>query len=528
MINRALALVCLTALCGCGKDTQSNGEGSIAPAVAAAVSANNAFSVDLYRHLSAGPGNLFFSPFSMSTALAMTAEGARGDTALQMGEVLRYPQAARRPETGTQAAPWDMSLIHGGFAALTERLTARDPSEEATVRNGISKLRATLEAANRKVERERLEAARLEGANEWQDYYEAGEEAARAAAALNEALARLDRYELRVANALWGEQTYPFRASYIETISTHFGTSGVFPADFKNSFPAERVRINGWVAEQTQDRIHGIIPELPPGEAQLMRLILVNAIYFKGEWSEPFQANATKLRDFFLASGKVVKTPTMMAPGLEVGRYAAFEGTGAFFATPRQIERGQTAGLYPGENGFAILELPYKGGALSMIVLVPRAIDGLGTIEATLTADKLNAWTSRLEKREIDVLLPRFKLETDYQLGEKLKAMGMVRAFTDPRLPEGADFGGMSDAQDPMRKLYISKVLHKAFVEVNEKGTEAAAATAVMMPMAGGMPPKIPFVPVFFANRPFLFLIWDQAEGAILFMGRVSDPTQPG
>jgi serine protease inhibitor len=208
---------------------------------------------------------------------------------------------------------------------------------------------------------------------------------------------------------------------------------------------------------------------------------------------------------------------------MNVARYAAFRGDGTLFETPQRINRGENDSkkLYPDDRGFQMLELPYKGGEVSMVVLVPRSADHLGLLEQKLNSEKLQGWIGKMANREVHVFLPKFKLETSYSMADTLKGMGMVRAFVNPLDPKGAQFDGMSASSDPAQKLYISKVLHKAFVEVNEKGTEAAAATVVMMPAAEAAPVSVPFTPVFKADRPFLFLIRDVKTGSILFMGRM-------
>jgi serine protease inhibitor len=263
---------------------------------------------------------------------------------------------------------------------------------------------------------------------------------------------------------------------------------------------------------------------LPPHEAKLVRLILTNAIYFKGAWSVPFSEADTKPRDFTLADGKKIKAPIMNARWLDVGCYGAFNADGSLFKTPVKIKRGQKTGLYPGAKGFAMLELPYKGDDISMVLIAPNAHDGLGVIEKKLTTDNLAAWIGKLQKRKTNVFLPKFKLETKYEMNDTLKAMGMARAFTDPRSPKGADFTGMCASKDPRHRLYITKVIHKAFVEVNEKGTEAAAATAVIMSGVRSAPMSRPFTPTFQADRPFLFVIRDKQTNSILFMGRINNP----
>ena len=487
-----------------------------------AVQANSDFAFDLYRQLSgenAGK-NMFFSPYSVSSALAMTAEGARGPTAVEMGTVLRFPQAARRIGADAQLIPWQTSLIHAGMGRLNARLTGKDVDEAAVqaARRKIAELRKALDAAKAKV-------AEARKSRNWKEYGKATQAERKVAKALNEASAQVDQYELRIANALWGEKTYPFLKNYVDTINTHYGTGGIFPADFKNNFPAERAKINKWVEDLTNNRIKDLIPKLSPDEARLLRLVLTNAIYFKGEWSEPFKEAHTKDLPFTPAAGQPVKTPIMSARNLEAGRYAAFNANGSFFNTPRMIRRGQKTALYPGKDGFAMLELPYKGDEISMVLIAPNSPDGIAAIEKKLTPAALAAWIGKGIKRKTHVFVPKFKLETKYMMNDTLKAMGMVRAFTDPRMPNGADFTGMCASTDPRLKLYITKVIHKAFVEVNEKGTEAAAATAVMMAVATSVRMTTPFTPTFKADRPFLFIIRDKNTGSILFMGRMMNPT---
>ena len=221
----------------------------------------------------------------------------------------------------------------------------------------------------------------------------------------------------------------------------------------------------------------------------------------------------------------------MHAPKLGVGRYGAFNADGSHFNTPIRIRRGEDPkGHYPQADGFAIVELPYKGEDLSMVVIAPNDPAGLSAIENKLTPENLNAWIGRLKKRDTHVYLPKFKMETDYKLGDTdepgtLQKMGMVRAFIDPRIPKtGAQFKGMTTSTDPMKQLYITKVFHKAFVEVNEKGTEAAAATAVVMAVPRSLPKDVPFIPEFKADRPFVFLIREKSTGSVLFLGRMMTP----
>ena len=501
-------------------DTAGAAETGQAP-VQHAVRANSDFAFDCYQQLAkdnAGK-NLFFSPYSISSALAMTAEGARGETAMEMGKVLRFPPAARRVGDDAQLIPWRTALIHTGMAALNDRLTGKDESADKAARAEIARLREALQAAQ-------AQTKELRAKRNWREYSKAAQEERQIVAKLNKASGKVDQYELRIANALWGEKTYPFLDSYVKTIAKHYKTGGVFPCDFKNDFPTERARINKWVEDQTNNRIKDLIPQLSPQEARLLRLVLVNAIYFKGEWATPFKEADTKPLDFALADGRKVQTPIMSARGFKDGRYAAFNADGSYFNTPRRIRHGQKTGLYPGEGGFALMELPYKGDDLSMVLIAPNAPGGLAAVEKKLTADGLAAWVGKLQGRKVHVFVPKFKMETKYQLNKTLISMGMVRAFKNPLFPGGADFTGMCASRDPRDRLYITKVLHKAFVEVNEKGTEAAAATAVMMAAGTAMPVTVPFTPTFKADRPFLFLIRDKKTNSILFIGRMTNPTE--
>jgi serine protease inhibitor len=441
-----------------------------------AVAADAGFAVDLYRQLcKENPGkNLFFSPYSMSSALAMAAEGARGETAAEMGRVLCFPDAARRAGDDAQLSPWNAALIHTGMAALNKRFNAPKPASKA-IRGKID-----------------------------------------------------SQYELLVANALWAEKTYPFQPSYLETIRKYYAQGGAFPADFRNQPEPTRLRINAWVEEQTRQRIKDL---LPPGSVDpLTPLVLTNAIYFKGEWAEVFQKGQTQEDDFLLADGGKARVPMMRHDGLGSASYAAFNGDGTFFDTPREIETGKSPELYPDGHGFTMLEIPYKGDDLSMVAIVPQAADGLTALESSLTSASIQSWVGKLQKRAVNVFLPKFKLKTAYTLNDTLKAMGMVRAFVNPAAgPNGADFDGMCAIQNPAldQKLYIGLVVHKAFVAVDEKGTEAAAATAgPMRPGAMRRPHMVPFTPTFRADKPFVFLIRDRHTGCILFLGRMVSPKE--
>jgi len=434
-----------------------------------ALAANSDFAIDLYHQLAGeNPGaNLFFSPYSISTALAMVAEGAREETAIEIGEVLRYPEAARSIGGDARLLPWNTSLIHTGMKALQDRLQTAP-----------------------------------------QDDPEAGEVP----------------FQLHIANRLFGEQTYPFDQNYLDTISGFYGAGVIAPKDFRENHEAARREINQWVEEQTEERIADLLGAGALDE--FTRLVLVNAIYFKGDWATQFDAENTMEEDF-QAPGAKVSVPMMRKNGMPGTRYAAFDGEGKFFETPAM--RGiiaENPPFYPEADGFQILELPYKGGELSMVIMLPQDAAGLDALERNLTSANLNAWLDKVEQRPVNVQMPKFRMETDYQkMAGTLEAMGMRRAVTDPRDPDnGAQFHGMTTSTDPMEQLYISTVAHKAFVEVNEEGTEAAAATAVVMPTPRSAGPE-PFTPTFRADRPFLFAIRDMETGTILFLGRMVDPT---
>ncbi len=491
----------------------------------AVVEANTDFALDLYKQLAKENtgDNLFFSPYSVSNALVMALEGARLETADEMGRVLRLPDAARRIGDDAQQIPWQTSLIHSGMAELNELLMGeKDRAETAAISDRIDELREQLAATKARMQQ-------LREGGKWQELRAAQQQEQKIVATLNELSAQVDQYEIRVANALWGEKTYPFDPEYLATIGEYYKTGGIFPVDFRRAFDDARLNINAWIEDQTNRRIKDLIPAGALDE--YTRLVLTNAIYFKGEWATPFEEQHTRDRDFTLADGTKVQTPIMHAPSLKVARYGAFNSDGSFFDTPMRIRHDQDPKqFYPESGGFAMVELPYKGDDLSMVVIAPNDPAGLAAIEVQWTPAKLDRWIGQLQQRETHVYLPRFTMETEFTLGDAegtgtLEQMGMVRAFKDPRFPEtGAQFPGMTTSTDPMEQLYMSKVLHKAFVEVNEKGTEAAAATAVFMAGPTSVPRDRPFVPEFKADRPFVFLIRDNRTGTVLFLGRMMAP----
>jgi serine protease inhibitor len=476
-----------------------------------AVEASNAFACDLYRKLNdtSADKSILFSPYSISTALAMTLEGARGDTAIEMAKVLRVPN------------PDQTSVYCEGFKAIADRLIAgHDPVRVAAERKKLADWRAELAAVNKTI-------ADRQKQGKYDTLVPQYNRSFALANSINKLAKEVDQFDLRVANALWGDKSHPFAANYLASVDRMFGSGNLRLADFRNNYPAERTVINCWVEQQTNDRIKDLLPPLEPGEARLLRLVLVNAIYFKGDWSQPFDAKRTADVDFHLAGGAKARAK-MMEQTTGEGRYAAFEGDGTYFVTPRELpvstpnNRLRKVETYPGDAGFQMAELPIQGGRISMVFLAPRKADGLPALESKLTGVALSSWIAKLERRDVHVKLPRYKLETNYELGSSLQAMGMKRAFSDD-----ADFSALTASVDPRDRLHISRVIHKAFVEVNEKGAEAAAATAVTMAAPGAVLVErtMPFTPDFVADRPFLFLIRDPESGMILFLGRVTQPS---
>ncbi|MBW7992221.1 MAG: hypothetical protein FVQ84_19710 [Planctomycetes bacterium] len=373
------------------------------------VLSNSTFAFDLYRQLCSLEGNLFFSPYSISTALALAYAGARGNTEKQMAQTLHFSL--------------DQKSIHPVFAELQ------------VVLNQIQK----------------------DG-----------------------------NIKLCIANSLWPQQDYKFLNEYLSLVKRSYGAY-ITGVDYINARQTACKLINEWVENKTEDRIKDLVQ--PESLDELTLLVLVNAIYFKGNWESPFDVSKTKDVNFYVSSKKSVQIPMMHQT--EKFRYAEF----------RTLQ---------------IIELPYIGDSLSMLLILPKRIDGLGQIENSLSVENIEFWRQCLDKREVNISIPKFKMSRELLLVNMLKALGMDDAF----IYQQANFAGM-DGRDNW--LFIGGVIHKAFIEVNEEGTEAAAATAVGM--LGGAPPT---PPVFRADHPFLFLIQEKQTGSILFIGRVTDPTKSG
>jgi serpin B len=290
-------------------------------------------------------------------------------------------------------------------------------------------------------------------------------------------------YQLRVANRLWGQKGYPIRPEFLALTREQYGAE-MSLLDFAQAESA-RAEINQWVEQQTNGKIKDLIASGMIGA--FTRLVLTNAVYFQGDWVKPFDKKNTRDEDFTVSASRKIKVPLM--------HQKAMLG-------------------YADEETFQALEMPYAGSELSMVVLLPKQADGLPELEKSLSVEKLAELTTKLGAREIVSYLPRFKMATAFRLNPVLEALGMRRAFS-----READFSGISAAED----LCVSDVLHKAYVDVNEEGTEAAAATAVVMKAMAVR--RAASIPMFRADHPFLFLIRDMRSGSILFLGRLTNPS---
>ncbi len=492
------------------------------------VQSNSEFALDMYRELCSHneEGNVFFSPYSLHVALTMALEGARGTTAEEMGNALRFPTEARQIGNDQQSIPWRVSLMHSGHLAIAKRFDREETDAEKTLRKRIGKLQKDLASKNLSVQllstfKQHAAAKRAE--REAQDL----------ADQINTERKKLNSLELNLANSLWGDQQYPFRAEFVDSIDKHYKTGGIFPADFRNSYPAQRKRINQWVSQHTGGKINDIMPSFDPPTVENLRLVLVNAIYFKGDWLTPFKANRTRPRDFALDDGRKIKVPTMAGYGYESARYGAVNADGSWFATPKTRIVGvpirEQKDLYPDEKGFQILSMPYRGDSISMIFILPRNEQSLNHLRKMTTSTRLAEWIHKLEQRKVTIRMPKFSLSTNYNMVPFLRSMGMERAFIEAIEPNGADFSAMCRSDDPRRQMHISQIIHRATVDVNENGTIATAASAIMMKTAEAAAQevkRVPFTPQFYAERPFVVLIRDMQQGTILFMGHVNDPSK--
>ncbi len=445
-----------------------------------AVAGDNAFALDLYSQLSNQDktdevqSNLFFSPYSISTALAMTYAGAKGQTAQQMASVLHFNNM-QPSELSVILGSLQRKLNGGGKAHLQKQKGLRGKNGHKSNRQKKNKGKNEGKSAGQGKARHKNKKA--DNANS----FELSQAVPGASASTGKNKAKATRgYELAVANALWGQKGFKFLPEYLKLIK-HSYHAGLNELDFAKQTERARNRINKWVEKKTNGKIKNLIGQ---GVLNAMtRLVLTNAIYFKGQWACAFNPKTTREMPFHISDTKTV---------------------------PAKMMYQQHSFKYTNRDGVQILELPYKGNKLSMVVLLPKQGE-LTRLENMMSAQQLQDWINALTmQEEVRVYLPRFKMTQQFSLGDVLKAMGMKDAFS-----RDADFSGMTGKKD----LYISAVVHKAFVEVNEEGTEAAAATGVVMTLKSAMPARR--IPVFRADRPFIFIIRDNVSGSILFMGRV-------
>lgn len=373
---------------------------------------NTAFSLDLYHQLKSLSGNLFFSPYSISSALAMTYAGAEGKTAEEMAAVFHFLM--------------EEDKLHPAFNALDQYL--KDLAKQE-VPNDVGEV-----------------------------------------------------FQLNIANAIWGQKDFHFESNYLDTLAANYG-AGLRLLDYVQEPEESRLIINAWVSDQTKERIQDLIPQGAIDSDT--RLVLSNAIYFKATWLEPFEESLTEDRVFH---------------GLD---------SEDFFVPMMSLSSDVSFPYYQGD-GFQAVDLPYLSGQTSMLVLVPDQ-GNFYEFEAGLNMALLNQAIGELTYRPMYLSFPKFEFESEIGLAQTLAEMGMPTAFSD-----GADFSGMTNTKD----LFISDVFHKAFVSVDEEGTEAAAATAVVMKMTAA--PENPLR--LNVDRPFLFLIRDHQTNSILFLGRVVEP----
>jgi serpin B len=394
----------------------------------AAAQAVNALGLDLLAKGTDANANALLSPYSIQSALAMTYAGAAGETRTQMAKVLHYPE--------------DETALHQSFTDLQKALEA------------VTKTTA-----------ERAKIAKDQGGP--------GEP-----------------FVLTVANRLFGQDGYAFRQPFLELVKDRY-RAPLEMMDFIHDADKERLKINGWVEEQTHKRIRDLIPA--NGLNDETRLVLVNAIYMKAPWAETFSEGTTQPLPFQVKGNETLKVPTM--------RRTAHMG-------------------YAQREGYQVITVPYIGGDMQLLVLLPDAKDGLAAMEAKVTPDILSG-CAKPGTSEVELFLPRFKMEPPlFKLGKVLCSLGMAGAFDKPQ--GSANFDRMAPRK-PNDYLYISEVFHKTFLALDEKGTEAAAATAVVMMRATAFieKPKPLEVRV---DRPFLFAIQHRPSGTCLFLGRVTDP----
>jgi len=375
----------------------------------ALVEGNSEFAFNLYQVLREEKGNIFYSPYSISLALAMTYAGARGDTEQQMADALRFTLPQNR--------------LHPTFNGLDIELAKRGEGAKGKDEQG---------------------------------------------------------FRLNIVNAIWGQKDYQFLPTFLDVLAENYG-AGLRTLDFVNAPEESRLIINKWVSDQTEGRIEDLIPQ---GMIDILtRLVLTNAIYFNAAWQHPFSEEATQDCPFYLLDSNEIRVPMMT--------------------------QTESFGYAEGDN-YRAVELAYDGGELSMVILMPDA-GQFEDFDESLNINQISSVIDALEQKQVNLSMPKFEFESEFELEKTLTTLGMPIAFSD-----AADFSGMTGGRD----LYISDVVHKAFVSVDEAGTEAAAATAVIMKLTAA-----PVSPVRMTiDHPFIFLIRDIETDTILFIGRIVNP----
>jgi serpin B len=373
------------------------------------VNGNSTFALNLYQSLKDTDGNLFYSPYSISEALAMTYGGASGSTATQMASALQFLLS--------------QSQLHPAFNNLDQILATRGQGAQGTDGKG---------------------------------------------------------FRLNVVNAIWGQKDFSFKSEYLDLLAQNYG-AGLRVLDFIKSPEPSRETINQWVSDQTEGKIQNLLPSGSINDAT--RLVLTNAIYFNAAWAYQFHKESTVTGTFNLLNGTGVSAQMMK----------------------------QSKSLnYASGSGYQAVELPYDGNQLAMDIILPDASQ-YKTFEAALNYQQVNNIIRNLKYSEVDLSMPKFNFQSQFGLKQTLSNMGMPEAFSGQ-----ADFSGMDGKKD----LSISDVIHKAFVSVDENGTEAAAATGVIVGLTAVPAETVTLT----LDHPFIFLIRDIQTGAILFVGRVMNP----